>query len=191
MGTLHNIKTLKVKMALTSRLASHTCLLIPHGGMKLVLPSSTMSSIKSISPQEHQISREEFWEKNKRLSRPLSPHLTIYKPQMTSMLSITHRGTGVAWSLVLSGVGIGAIFSPVTFPTGLAALQSLQIGAPLIFIVKYGLSWMVCYHTINGLRHLVSISTYVNSTGIFCYFHYSVNFLQVKYILDVCRYCIV
>ena len=115
-----------------------------------------MSSIKSISPQEHQISREEFWEKNKRLSRPLSPHLTIYKPQMTSMLSITHRGTGVAWSLVLSGVGIGAIFSPVTFPTGLAALQSLQIGAPLIFIVKYGLSWMVCYHTINGLRHLVS-----------------------------------
>ena len=156
-----------------------------------VLPSSTMSSIKSISPQEHQISREEFWEKNKRLSRPLSPHLTIYKPQMTSMLSITHRGTGVAWSLVLSGVGIGAIFSPVTFPTGLAALQSLQIGAPLIFIVKYGLSWMVCYHTINGLRHLVSISTYVNSTGIFCYFYYSVNFLQVKYILDICRYCIV
>merc|ERR1711988_2055972 len=143
----HNIKTLKVKMALTSRLAYHTCMLRPHGGMKLVLPSSTMSSIKSISPQEHQISREEFWEKNKRLSRPLSPHLTIYKPQMTSMLSITHRGTGVAWSLVLSGVGIGAIFSPVTFPTGLAALQSLQIGAPLIFIVKYGLSMPELYKT--------------------------------------------
>merc|ERR1739847_217001 len=106
-----NIKTLKVKMALTSRLAYHTCMLRPHGGMKLVLPSSTMSSIKSISPQEHQISREEFWEKNKRLSRPLSPHLTIYKPQMTSMLSITHRGTGVAWSLVLSGVGIGYLQS--------------------------------------------------------------------------------
>merc|ERR1712150_440769 len=142
---LQKIKTSKVKMALTSRLASHTCMLRPHGGMKLVLPSSTMSSIKAISPQEHEISREEYWEKNKRLNRPLSPHLTIYKPQMTSMLSITHRGTGVAWSLILS---------PVTFPTGLAALQSLQIGTPLIFIVKYGLSWMVCYHTINGLRHL-------------------------------------
>ena len=135
-----------------------------------VLPSSTMSSIKAISPQEHEISREEYWEKNKRLNRPLSPHLTIYKPQMTSMLSITHRGTGVAWSLILSGVGIGAIFSPVTFPTGLAALQSLQIGTPLIFIVKYGLSWMVCYHTINGLRHLVSASN-------FWHFYYSTNFL--------------
>merc|ERR1712165_391530 len=111
-----NIKTLKVKMALTSRLAYHTCMLRPHGGMKLVLPSSTMSSIKSISPQEHQISREEFWEKNKRLSRPLSPHLTIYKPQMTSMLSITHRGTGVAQSAILSGFAIFGIASNYSFP---------------------------------------------------------------------------
>merc|ERR1712165_503869 len=111
-----NIKTLKVKMALTSRLAYHTCMLRPHGGMKLVLLSSTMSSIKSISPQEHQISREEFWEKNKRLSRPLSPHLTIYKPQMTSMLSITHRGTGVAQSAILSGFAIFGIASNYSFP---------------------------------------------------------------------------
>ncbi len=28
-------------------------------------------------------------------NRPLSPHLQIYKPQLTSVLSITHRGTGV------------------------------------------------------------------------------------------------
>ena len=31
--------------------------------------------------------------------RPLSPHLQIYKPQLTSVLSITHRGTGVFLSL--------------------------------------------------------------------------------------------
>lgn len=35
-------------------------------------------------------------EKNARMNRPQSPHLTIYKPQLTSMLSITHRGTGFA-----------------------------------------------------------------------------------------------
>ncbi|RLA13585.1 MAG: succinate dehydrogenase, cytochrome b556 subunit, partial [Gammaproteobacteria bacterium] len=32
-------------------------------------------------------------------NRPLSPHLQIYKPQLTSVLSITHRGTGVFLTL--------------------------------------------------------------------------------------------
>ena len=32
-------------------------------------------------------------------SRPLSPHLQVYKPQLTSMTSIFHRGTGVALSV--------------------------------------------------------------------------------------------
>ena len=31
--------------------------------------------------------------------RPLSPHLQIYKPQITSMLSILHRATGIALSI--------------------------------------------------------------------------------------------
>merc|ERR1711994_29318 len=148
----HNIKTFKVKMALTSRLAYHTCMLRPHGGMKLVLPSSTMSSIKSISPQEHQISREEFWEKNKRLSRPLSPHLTIYKPQMTSMLSITHRGTGLFQSAILSGAAGFAILSNTTFPVALSAMQTLN--PALVFLGKFAIAWPVCYHFFNGLRHL-------------------------------------
>lgn len=36
-----------------------------------------------------------YEEKNEKLKRELSPHLTIYKFQLTSMLSITHRGTGL------------------------------------------------------------------------------------------------
>ena len=31
--------------------------------------------------------------------RPLSPHLQVYKPQLTSMMSIIHRGTGVFLSV--------------------------------------------------------------------------------------------
>lgn len=38
-------------------------------------------------------------DRNARLKRPLSPHLLIYKPQLTSMLSITHRMAGVALSV--------------------------------------------------------------------------------------------
>lgn len=44
-------------------------------------------------------------DKNDRLSRPMSPHLTIYKPQLTTMLSITHRATGVALCGVTAGLG--------------------------------------------------------------------------------------
>ena len=42
--------------------------------------------------------------KNKEDARPLSPHLQIYKPQITSVLSISHRLSGVF-------LGIGLIFS--------------------------------------------------------------------------------
>ena len=38
--------------------------------------------------------QEGYDEHNMRIGRPLSPHLTIYRPQLTSLLSITHRATG-------------------------------------------------------------------------------------------------
>ena len=41
------------------------------------------------------ITNETFEEKNARLKRPLSPHLSIYKPQITMTLSISHRISGV------------------------------------------------------------------------------------------------
>merc|ERR1712059_104458 len=63
-----------------------------------------------MTPEEHTTSRTEFWAKNKALGRPTSPHLTIYKFQLTSMLSITHRGTGLIQSGYLTAVGGGAIW---------------------------------------------------------------------------------
>lgn len=43
------------------------------------------------APKEEMLGHDE---RNMRLGRPQSPHLTIYKPQVTSMLSISHRATG-------------------------------------------------------------------------------------------------
>lgn len=114
-----------------------------------------MSSLKSTTPQEHQMLREEFWDKNKRLQRPISPHLTIYKFQLTSMLSITHRGTGLFQSAVLAGAGIGAIATKTSYPAALATLKTFGIGPAIIFLGKFAIAWPVCYHLLNGLRHLV------------------------------------
>ena len=74
-------------------------------------PLQTMATMKPISQSEH-LTGQEFWSKNKALKRPISPHLTIYKFQLTSMLSITHRGTGLAQSGMLTGAGLGALMLP-------------------------------------------------------------------------------
>lgn len=85
-------------------------------------------------------------------NRPLSPHLGVYKLQITSALSILHRITGV-------GLGFGALLL-ITF------LVSLMLGAEsyqafadfmnqmLMQLVLAGFIIALVYHFFNGLRHL-------------------------------------
>ncbi|KFM78486.1 Succinate dehydrogenase cytochrome b560 subunit, mitochondrial, partial [Stegodyphus mimosarum] len=97
---------------------------------------------------------ETFFEKNERLKRPLSPHLSIYKLQLTSILSVTHRFTGLVLSGGLYGLSIGMLVLPSRFPYYIDYLQSLHISSALIFSLKFALAWTVFYHTANGVRHL-------------------------------------
>ena len=60
-------------------------------------------------------------------NRPLSPHLQVYRPQITSVLSITHRATGVALAggAVLFAYWImAATYGPAAFATAQVALGS-------------------------------------------------------------------
>lgn len=52
-------------------------------------------------------STESHEERNSRLKRPLSPHILIYKPQLTWLLSITHRMTGLAVATYAVGFAAG------------------------------------------------------------------------------------
>merc|ERR1712170_147474 len=142
------------KMALSTRLALRYCLSSQNGGMRWIHSTAALPNMKSVSPQEHQMLKEQFWDKNKRLNRPMSPHLTIYKPQMTSMLSITHRGTGLAQSGLLYLYGFAAVLYSGNHATLLADMNATMSGAAFIFLVKYGISWAVSYHLLNGIRHL-------------------------------------
>merc|ERR1712128_362428 len=74
--------------------------------------------------------------------------------QPTSMLSITHRGTGLAQSGMLTGVGLGALLLPGNFPMFLNDVAALQFGSALIFSTKFILAWPVMFHLWNGFRHL-------------------------------------
>lgn len=51
--------------------------------------------------------KESHDEKNVRLNRPQSPHITVYKFQLPANLSITHRITGAALAVYMSALGIG------------------------------------------------------------------------------------
>lgn len=85
-------------------------------------------------------------------NRPLSPHLQVYKPQLTSVLSITHRATGVALALGLLLLVywlLALAAGPESF-AGARALLSSWIGR----IVLFGFSFALFYHLCNGIRHL-------------------------------------
>ena len=86
-------------------------------------------------------------------SRPLSPHLQVYKPQITSVLSILHRMTGVflvAGTLVLVYWLAAAADGPAAYAT-----DQGWIGSWLGYLLMIGWSGAFFYHLCNGIRHLV------------------------------------
>lgn len=84
--------------------------------------------------------------------RPLSPHLQVYSPQITSVLSIMNRVTGIATSvgtLLLVWWLAAAASGPVAF----GHVQSF-IGSWLGLFVLFGWTASLFYHFFGGLRHL-------------------------------------
>jgi succinate dehydrogenase / fumarate reductase cytochrome b subunit len=86
-------------------------------------------------------------------NRPLSPHLQVYKPQLTSTLSILHRLMGIALA-VGSLLLVYWLIAAATGPTAFAAVQQFNaswLGRLLLF----GWTFALFYHLCNGIRHLV------------------------------------
>jgi succinate dehydrogenase / fumarate reductase, cytochrome b subunit len=84
--------------------------------------------------------------------RPLSPHLQIYRPMYTMVLSILHRATGL-------GLAVGLLLLAwwlVALASGPAAYArfSTLLNSPPGWLVLAGLVLAFWYHFCNGLRHL-------------------------------------
>lgn len=84
--------------------------------------------------------------------RPLSPHLQVYRWQLTSVLSILHRATGIAlsigalllvWWLAAAAAGPGPYGAFANF-----------IGSWFGLLLLFGWSLSLFYHLCNGIRHL-------------------------------------
>ncbi|KAK6468562.1 succinate dehydrogenase cytochrome b560 subunit [Huso huso] len=98
---------------------------------------------------------QKFTDKNSRLARPLSPHITIYSWSVPMMMSITHRGTGVGLSAGVAVFAVSALVLPGDFASYLNLIQSLSLGPALICTAKFGLAFPVAFHSFNGIRHLM------------------------------------
>jgi len=88
----------------------------------------------------------------KAVRRPLSPHLQIYTPQMTSILSIMNRVTGIA----LSAGTLLLVWWLVAAASGPAAFNTVQgfIASPVGLFVLFGWTASLFFHFYNGIRHL-------------------------------------
>jgi len=84
--------------------------------------------------------------------RPVSPHLSIYRPMLTMMMSIVHRITG------------GALY----FGTGFVAWWLLAAASPAAYskfqwfmgtligeLILFGYTWALLHHMLGGIRHLI------------------------------------
>ena len=107
----------------------------------------------------------------KKQDLPLSPHLQIYKPQITSLLSISHRISGVALNFVLVILVLGLLcitLGESYFELLISLITSFPIKI-IIFLAILGFS----YHFLNGIRHIIWDFGFLlgnRSSAIFGYF---------------------
>jgi succinate dehydrogenase / fumarate reductase cytochrome b subunit len=88
-----------------------------------------------------------------RAARPLSPHLQIYKPTLTMMMSIVHRITGAGLyfgTLLLAWWLIAAASGPTAY-TRFTWFAGSFIGR----IILFGYTWALIHHMLGGVRYLI------------------------------------
>jgi succinate dehydrogenase / fumarate reductase cytochrome b subunit len=90
---------------------------------------------------------------SKPASRPLSPHLQIYRPMLTMMVSIMHRITGAAlyFGVILLVWWLSAAAANDAYFDMVQGFFGHWLGRLILF----GFSWALIHHTLGGLRHFL------------------------------------
>ena len=85
-------------------------------------------------------------------NRPLSPHLQVYRPQLTSIMSILHRLTGVA----LAFGTILLVYWLAAAAGGAETFETAQdlVGSFIGRLLLFGWTFSLFFHFCNGIRHL-------------------------------------
>jgi succinate dehydrogenase / fumarate reductase cytochrome b subunit len=85
--------------------------------------------------------------------RPLSPHLQVYRWQLTSVMSILHRASGVL--LTFAALGLAWWLLALDAGGDRYAHVARLLASPVGKIMLFGISLALVYHLLNGVRHLL------------------------------------
>lgn len=85
--------------------------------------------------------------------RPLSPHLQVYRWQLTMVMSILHRVSGIV--LTVGAFGVAWWLLALSSGDALYARAARVMSSPLGLLVLFGFSLALVFHLLNGLRHLL------------------------------------
>ena len=89
----------------------------------------------------------------KMTQRPLSPHLQIYRPMLSTTMSIMHRITGIG--LVLGVIGLVWWLSAAAISDAYFALVQGFFYGWFGRLMLFGMSWALIHHMLGGFRHFV------------------------------------
>nr|WOL37344.1 succinate dehydrogenase cytochrome b560 subunit [Grateloupia asiatica] len=91
--------------------------------------------------------------RNYTFNRPISPHLSVYLPQVSSMFSIWHRISGI---LLITGFSFFLLTLKITVQSDYLELFLFFTSLPFWFSNSFYLicSFIFVYHALNGLRHI-------------------------------------
>jgi succinate dehydrogenase / fumarate reductase, cytochrome b subunit len=92
-------------------------------------------------------------EAERRMERPLSPHLSVYRWQINMVMSIVHRFTGAA--LYLGTLLLAAWLVAVANGEQSFALVNALFAHPIGKLVLVGYTWALLQHLLGGMRHLL------------------------------------
>lgn len=86
-------------------------------------------------------------------ARPLSPHLSIFRPYINMTMSIVHRITGVAnyFGTLLLAAWLTATASG---PDGFMTANEI-VASPIGLLILFGYSWSLIHHALGGIRHFI------------------------------------
>uniref|UniRef100_A0A915PR89 Succinate dehydrogenase cytochrome b560 subunit, mitochondrial n=1 Tax=Setaria digitata TaxID=48799 RepID=A0A915PR89_9BILA len=88
------------------------------------------------------------------LKRPISPHLSVYKPQLTWMVSGFHRMTGCAMAGTLLIGGVGFALLPLNFTTFIDFIRGIGLPWVITDAFKFIIAYPIVFHSLNGIRFI-------------------------------------
>ncbi|EDV93641.1 GH19425 [Drosophila grimshawi] len=109
-----------------------------------------------------------YEELNMKLGRELSPHLTIYKIQLTSAMSILLRISGFVLGMGFWAIGLMGLFCNMDINELATKIEEFELSKNFLSFLKFIIILPFAYHMVVGTRHLIFyLNVFLSKKGIY------------------------